>query len=237
MTPTKTTVTKKPAPAKKVAKPAQKKAAEPVVAATPVVAAPAEPVVAEAAATPIATETPAKVHRTFEEVIDGCVKQAQENITSNRTLVSSIREARKIHDREMREAQKNSKRSRKQKNGVKKPLTGFAKPCLISDQLADFLKNDAGNEDVSRGMEMSRTEVTRRLNDYFVKNDLRDVEDKRTILYKKDPKLVALLGKNVQEGGKLTYFNLQSALKDKFIKTPVSDTASSAAAPAASTTA
>ena len=165
-----------------------------------------------------ATDVEPKAHRSFEEVMEECVRQAQVQVASNRTLVSTIREASKCHEREMREALKSSKRSRKQVDGVKKPLTGFAKPCRISDELADFLHHVANNADVVRGMEMSRTEVTRRLNEYFVKNDLRDSTDKRTILFEKDPKLVALFGSGVTKGTKLTYFNLQSALKDQFIK-------------------
>ncbi len=134
-----------------------------------------------------------KVHRPFEDLMGECVKQAQDCVLTTRTLVSKIREAKKAHDREMRESQKNTKRSRKNSgNSTSRPLTGFAKPCRISDTLADFLHDVADNSDIQRGMEISRTEVTKRLNEYFVKNDLRDINDKRTILFEKDPKLVAL---------------------------------------------
>lgn len=221
-------VAKKTPAAKKSESQAPAPVAAPVAvpAAAPVVAAPA----AVAPAAP-AVDAAEKVHRSFEELMEECVKQAQSQVTANRSLVSTIREASKCHEREMREALKSSKRSRKQVDGVKKPLTGFAKPCRISDELADFLHNVAGNSDVVRGMEMSRTEVTRRLNEYFVKHDLRDTTDKRTILYEKDPKLVALFGQGVTKGTKLTYFNLQSALKDQFIKQAPAAPVAAAAAP------
>ena len=214
-------------PAKKST--ATKKTTKAKVPAAPA-AAPAVVTPAPAATTPAPAAAPvAKTWRSFEEVIEECIKQAQDQVVSNRGMVASVREARKAHDRELRDAQKNSRRSRKQAvGGAKKPLTGFAKPCRITDELADFLHDVAGNSDVNRGIEMSRTEVTRRLNEYFVKNNLRDSEDKRTILYQKDPQLVALLGGGVPAGQKLTYFNLQSALKDKFVKPAPSTPASGA---------
>jgi chromatin remodeling complex protein RSC6 len=160
-------------------------------------------------------------HESCCDLVEQCVKQAQAQINSCREIVATIREVKKAHVREMRDMEKSSKKSRRQKSTASKQLTGFAKPCKISDQLADFLKNVAGNADVTRDMEMSRTEATRRLNQYFINHNLRDDVDKRIILYEKDPKLVALLGSGVTKGEKLTYFNLQSALKDKFTK-PVS---------------
>ena len=189
------------------------------VVSTPVATPVAAPAVAPAPVSTSPQETPSKVVRTFDELVEECVQQAQSQVTGTRSLVTLIREARKAHDREFREVQRSSRRTRRPSaDGAKKPLTGFAKPCRISDDLADFLQKVAGNSDVSRGMLMSRTDVTKRLNDYFKNNNLRDKDDKRTILYKNDPKLVALLGGGVPAGEKLTYFNLQSVLKDKFIK-------------------
>lgn len=211
--------TKKATTARKTTK---KTAAKKVVAETPAVTSTEAPAVAPALTTAPVDDTsaskPAKTWRGFSEVIEDCLKQAQAQVVSSRAMVSVVREAHKSHDREMREATKNTRKRRQNKSGVKKPLTGFAKPCRISDELADFLHDVVGNADIKRGMEMSRTDVTRQLNEYFVKNNLRDENDKRIILYKKDPKLVTLLGGGVPSGKNLTYFNLQSAIKDKFVK-------------------
>lgn len=200
------------------------------VAPAPVVATESAP--ASSSATP-STDATDKSQRSFDELMEECIKQAQSQVSANRGLVSTIREASKSHEREMRELLKTTKRNRKQTGGAKKPLTGFAKPCRISDNLADFLRNVAGNTDVVRGMEMSRTEATRRLNEYFVTNNLRDTSDKRTILFEKDPKLVALFGAGITKGTKLTYFNLQSALKSQF--TTKTDAPSPVVASAATT--
>lgn len=210
-------VTKK-TPVKKTATKATKTKAATTAATTPAAATPvAATPVAATPTTPPASTTPNPSDR-FDELMDNCIKLAQAQVASSRSMVSSIRATRKAHDRVVRDLQKNSKRRRQKTDGTPKPLTGFAKPCRISDKLADFLHDVAGNDDVSRGMEMSRTDVTRRLNNYFIENDLRDPEDKRTILYKKDSNLDALLGKAVPSDTKLTYFNLQSVLKDQFIK-------------------
>lgn len=157
------------------------------------------------------------VPRAFSAIIDDCIKQSQEQVVSNRLMLATIREAAKAHEREVREAQKSSRKSRKSSTGVNKPLTGFAKPCIIADVLADFLIA-AGETDIKRGAEMTRQEVTRRLNKYFIEKGLRDTEDKRTILYEKDPALVKLLGGGVKKDSPLSYFNLQHAIKDLFVK-------------------
>lgn len=88
----------------------------------------------------------------------------------------------------------------------KKPPSGFAKPTKISDELADFL-------DIEKGSFLARTEVTRLINQYIVKNSLRDENDKRHIT--PDDNLKKILNNDDKE---VTYFNLQSFIKHHFIK-------------------
>lgn len=191
----------------------QKPAATPV-APTTVTSVAAAPV---AAATDAAKADVAAAPRlSGEEVFEQSLKDAQNLVVAARGMVARVREMKKVFDRELKDSKKNTKKSRKQTGGAPRPATGFAKPTRISDALADFLRNVAGNDDVNRGDQMTRTEVTKRLNNYFIARSLRDENDKRKILYKNDAELAKLI--QLPEGTQLTYFNLQTAIKDQFLK-------------------
>ena len=130
-------------------------------------------------------------------------------LTALRTLQAKVlidfRALQKRTERELKAAQKaNSKRKRK--SGNRAP-SGFVKPTLISDQLADFLGKPHGSE-------LARTEVTREINQYIRANDLQDKTNGRKIL--PDAKLKNLL--DVPEGEGLTYFNLQKYMSPHFQK-------------------
>jgi hypothetical protein len=153
-----------------------------------------------------------------EEVFQLALKDAQSLIVVARAMVARVREMKKVFDRELKDSKKNVKKPRKvQLGGSPREPTGFAKPCKIKDSLADFLHDVAGNTDVKRGDMMTRTEVTKRLNAYIIQKGLRNPEDQRKIQYKSDSKLSPLitLPPDVSE---LTYFNLQTAIKDLFEK-------------------
>lgn len=90
---------------------------------------------------------------------------------------------------------------------VKRSPSGFAKPTNLSDELCDFLGID-------RGSAMARTIVTKHINEYIKKNKLQDEADKRHII--PDAKLKTIL--SLKEGDKLTYFNLQTYIKQHFRK-------------------
>lgn len=158
---------------------------------------------------------------TCEESFQAALRDAQALIVASRGMVARVREMKKVFDREMKESKKTSKKSRKQVGGAPREPTGFAKPCKIKDELADFLHDVAGNSDIKRGDHMTRTEVTKRLNAYIIKHGLRNPEDQRKILYQNDKKLSPLI--TLPQGvSELTYFNLQTAIKDLFEKSPVS---------------
>lgn len=91
-------------------------------------------------------------------------------------------------------------------NGTR-ALSGFAKPSLLSDQLCEFIG-------VEKGTSLSRTDVTRKINEYIKAANLQDQSDKRKIL--PDEKLKAIL--NIDEGELTNYFNLQKQLKHHFTK-------------------
>ncbi len=106
--------------------------------------------------------------------------------------------------REMRAAQKASKRKRK--SGNRAP-SGFVKPTLISKELAEFLGKTVGSE-------WARTEVTREINAYIRLHSLQDKENGRKII--PDTKLRSLL--QLKKGDELTYFNLQKYMSPHFAK-------------------
>jgi hypothetical protein len=90
---------------------------------------------------------------------------------------------------------------------VKRSPSGFAKPTNLSDELCSFLG-------VPKGSAMARTLVTKHINEYIKKNNLQDPTDKRII--SPDAKLKSIL--SIGDGDKLTYFNLQTYIKQHFKK-------------------
>ena len=120
------------------------------------------------------------------------------------TLRSDFRTLERHVAREMRAAQKISKRKRK--SGNRAP-SGFVKPTLISKELANFLGKPVGTE-------WARTEVTREINAYIRTHSLQDKENGRKI--NPDAKLRALL--QLKKDEELTYFNLQKYMSPHFAK-------------------
>lgn len=120
------------------------------------------------------------------------------------SLRSDFRTLERNVARELRAAQKVSKRKRK--SGNRAP-SGFVKPTLISKELAEFLGKPAGSE-------WARTEVTREINAYIRQHSLQDKENGRKI--NPDSKLKNLL--QLKKGEELTYFNLQKYMSPHFAK-------------------
>jgi len=92
-------------------------------------------------------------------------------------------------------------------SGKPKP-SGFCKPSLISNELADFLKKPHGTK-------MARTEVTKEINSYIINKGLKNKQNGRII--DPDATLTKLL--NVKPTDELSYFNCQKFLKHHFINT------------------
>jgi len=145
----------------------------------------------------------------FEASADFIAKLQQVN-SIIASLKSEYRLLEKKWTRELKVAQKSSSK-RKRRVGNRAP-SGFVKPTLISDELAQFLDKPTGSE-------MARTEVTRDINKYIRAHNLQDVSNGRKII--PDAKLSALL--KIGASDELTYFNLQRYMSPHFAKSVKSD--------------
>jgi len=150
----------------------------------------------------------------FEASADFIAKLQQVN-SIIASLKSEYRLLEKKWTRELKVAQKSSSK-RKRRVGNRAP-SGFVKPTLISDELAQFLDKPSGSE-------MARTEVTRDINKYIRAHNLQDVTNGRKII--PDAKLSALL--KIGAADELTYFNLQRYMSPHFAKSVKADASAKA---------
>lgn len=136
------------------------------------------------------------------------------------SLISSLKNDFRVLEkkclREMKIAKKISEK-RSRNKGARAP-SGFVKPTLVTDALADFLGKP-------HGIEMARTEVTREINKYIRANNLQDSANGRKI--NPDQKLAKLL--NITKDDELTYFNLQRFMSPHFPKSAAASAPSATA--------
>jgi upstream activation factor subunit UAF30 len=168
------------------------------------VASASAPVPAQVASTDAHTEGSAIEASTLSSLFSDFGSKLQTLSSGLSTLRSDFRVLERHVAREMRAAQKISKRKRK--SGNRAP-SGFVKPTLISKELANFLGKPVGTE-------WARTEVTREINAYIRTHSLQDKENGRKI--NPDTKLRALL--QLKKDEELTYFNLQKYMSPHFAK-------------------
>lgn len=184
-------------PKKTVAKSAP---VEVVVVPTPV---PAPPPVTEPVPEPVKSEDD------LSQAYSGCTAKLSLMRQQMSALILELRTLQKRSERELKAVQKAGNK-RKQRHAVRAP-SGFVKPTLISDQLAEFLSKPKGSL-------IARTDVTREINAYIRANKLQDEKNGRKI--NPDAKLTTLL--TLQPTDELTYFNLQRYMSQHFKKaTPV----------------
>lgn len=124
------------------------------------------------------------------------------------TVKNDFKTLEKTVSRDLKAAQKAS--SKKKRSTANRQPSGFVKPTLISNELAEFLGKTIGTE-------MARTSVSKEINQYIRANSLQDAANGRKI--NPDAKLTKLL--KINKGEELTYFNLQRYMKHHFIKTVV----------------
>ena len=164
--------------------------------------------------TPAPTPVEAVVPVTPEVVKEDDLTTAYSDVTAKlsavrqqmSSLIVEFKVLQKRAERELKAVQKSSNK-RKQRNATRAP-SGFVKPTLISDQLAEFLGKDKGSL-------IARTDVTREINAYIRANKLQDPANGRKI--NPDAKLKKLL--TLKPTDELTYFNLQRYMSQHFQKT------------------
>jgi chromatin remodeling complex protein RSC6 len=161
--------------------------------------------VVEAKPPPVVEEASENVEPSLADDFGQFLGKLQQVASSLSALRAECRSLEKRANRELKAAQKAGQK-RKKKSGNRSP-SGFVKPTLISDELANFLGKDKGSE-------MARTEVTREINAYIRKHSLQDKANGRKI--NPDNALQKLLKMN--KGDELTYFNLQRYMSPHFAK-------------------
>jgi len=104
-------------------------------------------------------------------------------------------------------------RQRKSSSRKNNSNSGFLKPVKISAELAKFTGWNPTEE-------RSRVEVTKYICNYIKENNLQNPQDKRQIRVDDDPKLKKLLKYDAKKDtAPLTYYSLQTYLKDHFTAT------------------
>jgi chromatin remodeling complex protein RSC6 len=151
------------------------------------------------------------------EAFDDIIKTIESEIESLResdAKTKGVKFLRTLNKR-LKILKNQSSRIIKQKRTSSKKTTnnnsGFLKPVRISKEMAKFTGFDEAEL-------KSRVDITKYICQYIKNNNLQNPEDKRQILA--DAKLSKLLKYDVKkEGEPLTYYKVQTCLKNHFIKT------------------
>lgn len=171
-----------------------------------------EVVVATSSSVPVVDATSSSVPVSEEVAADDLVElltSFSNKINQGTAFFTALKAQFKILQKSVLKAHKTAQKVSNRKNkrsGNRKP-SGFVRPTLISDELAEFLGKPSGTE-------LARTEVSKEINNYIRTNKLQDEKNGRQI--NADPKLSTLL--RLPAGDSLTYFNLQRYMKHHFVK-------------------
>jgi chromatin remodeling complex protein RSC6 len=171
---------------------------------------------AKKTATKTETVAPAPVTEPVKEVVEETpveesvvspLAELSGKISAFASLVKETQAALKVLTKEYDRMKKMVEKTERKRANARTSPSGFAKPTKISDEMCAFLG-------VDKGTEMSRTEVTRRINAYVKANNLNDPANKRII--KPDPKLKKVLA--TKDDDVISYFSLQRHIKIHFLK-------------------
>ena len=197
-----------PAPVAAAAPVAEKKTKKVVAAAAPA-AAPvvAAPVVAApvAAATEVAAEVPATSLDDDLKVVLGRLTGLREVVS---TMITEVKKLEKRVHREIKDARKRRRRVKAEGEEGAKPRgpSIFEIPTKVTEELCVFLGKP-------KGTLISRSNVTREINNYVKEKNLKNKHD-----IKPDAALKKLL--RLTDADNLTYFNLQRYLNTHYVKEP-----------------
>ena len=208
-----------PKPAAKPVKVAKKEtapAAPAPVAPAPVVEAPkAKASKAKASTTTVVSSTPVEVVAVAAPVVptttlDEDLKAVTGNLNTLKETVSAmlaqVKKLEKRVHRELKDARKRKRRVKVEEGPDAKPRAPsiFERPTQVTEELCKFLGKATGTL-------MSRSEVTKAVNNYVKEHNLKNKHD-----IKPDASLKKLLA--IGEGEPLTYFNLQRYLNRHYVK-------------------
>jgi chromatin remodeling complex protein RSC6 len=177
-------------------------AATPVVETKKVKAVKAEPVAAPAPV--VVAEQVAAVE---EVVSSSSLEDFVSKFNALSALLKETQSALKVLSKEYERMKKTVTKSERKRANARTNPNGFAKPALITDALCEFLA-------VPKGTQLSRTDVTRKINAYIKEHNLNKPENKRIIL--PDEKLRKILG--VKPTEEVSFFSLQRYLSPLFVK-------------------
>ena len=153
------------------------------------------------------------VLESFDEIIN-LIDSEITSLRDSQTKTKGVKFLRTL-GKKVKTLKNHSARMIKQRNTTNKKVSnnsnsGFLKPVQISKEMAKFTGWDASQL-------KSRVDVTKFLCNYIKENDLQNPKDRRQILA--DSKLSKLLKyDSKKETNPLTYFRIQSCLKEHFIK-------------------
>tara|TARA_B100000902_G_C27265711_1_gene893394 strand:- start:29 stop:658 length:630 start_codon:yes stop_codon:yes gene_type:complete len=143
------------------------------------------------------------------------------NLKETTAVKNALVRIRRDVDKGLRKKTKNTRRI----SDPNRP-TGFKKPIEISPELAKFLKVDPSSK-------MSRTDVTKAINQYIKDNELQNPQAKREFDLNKSPAGKALFKLlNPTGDAPVSYFNLQRWLAPHFPKKAVTEDTADSPAPA-----
>lgn len=143
-----------------------------------------------------------------DPILSGIAAALAELVDTKQRITSVQQQLRALQKQVMRERRLTLKAQRKKSGKASRPPSGFARPTVVSAELAAFLGTDPDAP-------IARTEVTQRLIKYVSDNSLQDEKDRRNIL--PNAQLAELL--DVGNGDKLTYFNIQAYMNKHFSQT------------------
>lgn len=144
----------------------------------------------------------------FDGIIDNISKRLE--ITGDKTSARFLKTVSKdVKDLKAKTSQFLKKKRRVKRNTSSNKNSGFLKPVKISAEMSKFTgwnPNDLH----------SRVDVTKYLCNYIKENNLQNPKDRRQIIM--DDKLSKLLDFDEKDSNPLTYFRIQSCIKNHFPK-------------------
>lgn len=152
--------------------------------------------------------------KTFEDKFDNVINRLETIYKDVKHSILELKSLKREHNKIVKKAT-GGKRVKKIKDpdAPKKPASGFAKPTKISKDLCEFLNLNEGDT-------IARPQVLKKVSEFIKEHKLEDESDGRIIHLDREggEVLSKLLG--IERDVRLTYFNLQTYMKQHFPKDP-----------------